>query len=205
MFALAVLAAALALLPRLGEGGYGFFGTTGTIRMRSARSPRNAGDQDTSGYVGIVLWPPHPMKKAKIVPPPPLTHSIGAWNSAKPLVIPFDGPYWYFKAPAKRPGPKARLFRAKPTLVNIHSTDWQPLLMEAHQNLSSSINLDCCKEMDVTITNADNRPGRIAIGIILTSSASPEKLSQYLGEKPIASSEAPYFSMILVHGRGRRP
>jgi hypothetical protein len=67
--------------------------------------------------------------------------------------------------------------------------------MEAHQNLGSSINLDCCREIDVTITNADNRPGRISIGMVLTDSSSPDKPSLYLEEKPMVSSEAPHFSM----------
>jgi hypothetical protein len=84
---------------------------------------------------------------------------------------------------------------SKPTMVDIHSTDWHPLLMEAHQNLSSTINLDCCREIDVTITNADNHPGRIVIGVALPDSGSPGNPSQYLGDKTIASSEAAHFSM----------
>ena len=54
--------------------------------------------------------------------------------------------------------------------VNVRSTDWLPLMMEAHQLLSSSIDLKCCREIDVSITNADNRPGRIELGVVLTDS-----------------------------------
>jgi hypothetical protein len=194
-FLFAVFAATIAFLPWLSGGVFGLLGTGNAIRTRPARLLQNSGEQIRSSYVGIVLWPPHPKKKAEVIPPVTHTHSRGMWNASKPMVIPFDGPYWYFKAPAKKPGPKARLVRGQPTLVNIHSTDWQPLLMEAHQNLGSSISLDCCKEIDVTITNADNRPGRLSIGMILTDSTSPDKPSQYLEEKPIVSSEAPHFSI----------
>jgi hypothetical protein len=194
LFVLTILAATIAFLPWFSGNLFGLLGAGNAIRTRPTRPLQNSGEQIRSSYVSIVLWPPHPKNKAEVIPPPP-SHSRGIWNTSKPMVIPFDGPYWYFKAPAKKPGLKARLVRGQSTLVNIHSTDWQPLLMEAHQRLGSSIKLDCCNEIDVTITNADNRPGRIAVGMVLTNSTSPNKPSQYLGEKPIVSSEAPYFSM----------
>lgn len=195
LFVFVVLAATIAFLPWSSGNLFGPLGAGGAIRTRPAHPLQNSGEQIRASYVGIVLWPAHPKKKAEVIPPPPHTHSRGIWNTSKPMVIPFDGPYWYFKAPAKKPGLKARLVRGQPTSVNIHSTDWQPLLMEAHQNLGSSINLDCCREIDVTITNADNRPGRISIGMVLTDSSSPDKPSLYLEEKPMVSSEAPHFSM----------
>lgn len=196
---LAVFVISLALLVWLRDGwmdarSHGLFGGDGGLHTHSAHLLKSSGEQVRSSYVGIVLWPP-PKKKTEIVPPPSHMHSMWVWNTSKPLVIPFDGPYWYFKAPDKQPSPKARIVHGIPTRVDIHSTDWHPLLMEAHQNLGSSINLDCCQEMDLTITNADNRPGRIAIGVMLTDSTSPDKPSQYLGEKSIVSSEAPHFSM----------
>jgi hypothetical protein len=52
-------------------------------------------------------------------------------NTSNPMVIPFDGPYWYFKALAKKPGLKALLVRGL-------------FFMEGHQNLGSSTNLNCC-------------------------------------------------------------
>jgi hypothetical protein len=195
LFVFAVLAVTIAFLPWFSGNLFGLLGTGNAVRTRPSRPLQSSGEQIRSSYVGIVLRPPYSKKKAEVIPPPSHTHSQGIWNTSKPMVIPFDGPYWYFKAPAKKPGLKARLVRGQPTLINIHSTDWQPLLMEAHQNLDSSINLDCCKEIDVTITNADNRPGRISIGVILTDSTSPDRPSQYLEEKPIVSSEASHFSM----------
>ena len=34
-----------------------------------------------------------------------------------------------------------------------------PLRMEAHQNLGLPIDLDCCREIDMKVTNADNQAG----------------------------------------------
>jgi hypothetical protein len=145
-------------------------------------------DKPSSEYVGIILWPP-PIKK-EIIPPLPRDHSFAIGGVAKPVVIPFDGPYWYFKAPSKRPGPHAHIAHGKPTDVTVGSSDWAPLLMEAHQTLGSSIDLSCCSEIDVAITNADARPGKIALGIVLTDSNSLGKPWQALGEQTIVSSEA---------------
>jgi len=199
MSVLAVLATSLALLPWLNDGFmaarlHGLFGGGELLHKSPNQFLKYSGEQDKSSYAGIVLWPP-PKKKTEIVPPPLHMHSLGAWNTSKPLVIPFDGPYWYFKAPDKKPSLKAHIVHGQPALVDIHSSDWHPLLMEAHQKLSSPIDLNCCLELQVAVTNADNRPGRIAIGVALTDATSPSRPSQYLGERSILSSEASHFSI----------
>ena len=140
-----------------------------------------------SDYVGIILWPP-PIKKTEIVPPRPHSPSFSIGKPSKPVVIPFDGQYWYFKAPSKRPGPRAHVAHGRATYVNVHSTNSAPLLMEAYQNLGTSIDLECCSEIDVAITNADVRPGTIALGIRLADSDSLGDPSLDLGERTIVSS-----------------
>jgi hypothetical protein len=67
--------------------------------------------------------------------------------------------------------------------------------MEAHQKLANSLPLTCCSNLQVTIKNGDNRPGNIALGVILTDSASPRNPSIYLGRKDVVSSEAGHFSL----------
>src|SRR3984885_4446566 len=146
-------------------------------------------DQPGSEYVGIILWPP-PVKKTEIVPPPPRTASPATGKAPKPIVIPFDGQYWYFKAPSTRPGPRAHIAHGRATYANVRSTNAAPLLMEAYQNLGTSIDLKCCSEIEVAITNADVRPGSIALGIRLTDSDSIGEPSQNLAERTIASSKA---------------
>ena len=142
---------------------------------------------DTS-WVGIVLWP-NPPQKAKVTPPPlphPSLTSVG--RMTKPLVIPFSGSYWYFKSSTKGPGPGAHVVHESPIAVIIHSTDWHPLAMEAHQALSAPINVMCCRAIDLAIRNGDNRPGRIDIALKLIDSSTGR--SELLGVRPVLSSLA---------------
>jgi hypothetical protein len=62
--------------------------------------------------------------------------------------------------------------------------------MEAHQNLAPSVDLSCCSEIDIAITNPDIGSERIALGLRLTDSRSIGKPSKDLGERVILSSEA---------------
>ena len=185
--AFAICFTVLALLPWVAGKSYG----SKEVPRRPALITHEARESDVPGsdYVGIILWPP-PVKKTEIVPPRPHAPSFAIGKAAKPVVIPFDGQYWYFKAPSKRPGPRAHVAHGRATYVNVHSTDSAPLLMEAYQNLGTSIDLKCCSEIDVGITNADVRPGTIALGIRLADSSSIGEPSQDLGERTIVSSKA---------------
>jgi hypothetical protein len=139
-------------------------------------------------YVGIILLPP-PVKKHEIVPPAPRSPSVSLAGMAKPVIIPFDGPYWYLKAPQIRPAASAHVAHGKPTEVNVRSSDAYPLVMKAHQDLGASISLDCCSGIDLAITNADARPGRVAIGMLLSDSTAPHPEYLSLGERRVLSSE----------------
>jgi hypothetical protein len=185
--ALALCFTVLALLPWMAEKAYGSKEVPGRPALITHESKQE--DVPGSDYVGIILWPP-PIKKTAIVPPSPHATSFTIGKASKPIVIPFDGQYWYFKAPSKRPGPRAHIAHGKATHVNVHSTDSAPLLMEAYQNLGRSIDLGCCSEIDLAITNADVRPGTIALGIRLADSTSFGEPSQDLGLRAIASSKA---------------
>ena len=150
-----------------------------------------------SGYESIILWPV-PQKK-KLLAPSPSGIPSQAVPMTKPLVIRFDGPYWYFRPPRKSPGSRAHVAHGTPLAVNIHSTDFVPLLMEARQSLGAAIQLRCCREIQVTIENHDNIPGRIAIGVLLTDSTSIGKPTLYLDQRPVMSTEPkPVFCEILA-------
>lgn len=146
-----------------------------------------------SGYESVILWPVP--KKKEIVYPLPLSTSPFAAGKAKPFVIRFDGPYWYFQAPGKEPGPKAHMAHGDPLNVSIQSNNFFPLTMEAHQHLGTAIHLASCREIQVAIENRDNRPGTIALGILLTDSASPGKPTLYLGQQTVVSSEPSHFTI----------
>jgi hypothetical protein len=136
-------------------------------------------------YSGVILiLPPKPHHE---IAPPPLASTQFSNSRNKPVMIPFDGEYWYFRQPDQRPRSDAPIVRGDPTKRNIRSTDTRPLSMEAHQHLVTPIKMSCCRAIHLAIQNADNRPGAIFVEILLKDRAS--KGTQSLGELVIPSSE----------------
>ncbi|HEY6768080.1 MAG TPA: hypothetical protein VI386_25270 [Candidatus Sulfotelmatobacter sp.] len=144
-------------------------------------------DHSSGGYRTIVLWPIQ--KQEKVIPSPPLNINALSPYLAKPWIIPFYGPYWYFKSSGESPGPNTRTTQGDPLKVNVRSTDRDPLLMEAHQHLSNPIALTCCREMQIVFKNGVSL-GAFAVGISLTDLHSQGKLSQNLGVKYVVPNPA---------------
>jgi hypothetical protein len=140
-----------------------------------------------SEYSGVVLvLPAKPHEK--LTPPPSSSQQHFSGAIARPVIIPFDGVYWYFKPQDGHPRPDARTTKGDPAKVNIRSTDFLPLNMEAHQKLGTSITLDCCSALRLAIRNADDRPGEIAIEIRLRNTAPSNPATLSLGTQTLASS-----------------
>jgi hypothetical protein len=79
--------------------------------------------------------------------------------------------------------------------VDIRSINHIPLIMEAHQSLAAAIPLLCCREMQITIENDDNAPGIVALGVLLTDSTSLGKLTLYLDQQTVPSTEPGRFTV----------
>jgi hypothetical protein len=138
---------------------------------------------------GIVLWP-ETQTQTKLVAPAPVFGNGLSTNhlSAKPLEIPFDGVYWFFKAPDLHPPKTSRQARGSPELVNIRSTDRRPLSMEAHDHLGNTLDLDCCSRIQVAIRNADHYPETVSLELVLINTSAPGKPSQSLGTMMVKST-----------------
>jgi hypothetical protein len=143
------------------------------------------------GYESLILWPV-PEKK-QIVPPLPEI-SLLAPGTTQPLIIPFNGQYWYMQPPNKNPGPTAHLAHGTPLGAEIASINSMPLVMDAHQTLGAAIPIARCREIQIEIENRDNRKGAIALAALLTDTASHKGTSLYLGRQPIVSTEPEHFS-----------
>jgi hypothetical protein len=184
----AILLTSFTLIPFSFGGSIGLLGGRRPL-SHAPPAKRDADANANYGYYGIILYPP-PQKK-EIVAPVPRTASLSGGAITKPTTIPFDGQYWYFKAPNRRPGDKAHIAHGKPIDANVNprSTDLDPLQMEAHQTLSPPIDLSCCSEIDIAITNADTRPGEIALLALVRNSTTSGKAFQVLGEQTIPSSQ----------------
>ena len=147
------------------------------------KEPANASD----GYTGIILLSPSEERKMIALP---VKHEIAIFSHKfiEPMEIPFDGAYWYFKAPDKAPRPTARVVRGSSIKTTVRSSDGYPLLMEAHQKLTDPIDLGCCSAIQLVVQNGDHREGAIALELwVKRRSVSPPS-SHYLGTAVIPSS-----------------
>jgi len=192
--ALAILVTMTVLLARL----HGGFGGDGGMAERGGKGQNEPAQRSQTrnvaadlGYKGIILWPAP--KKKQIVAPAPMSFSLQAGMNRKPVIIPFDGAYWYYQPPHRDPGKNAHQDHGEPTGVNIRSTGLSPLIMEAHQSLGSSIDLSCCGALEMEIKNGDNLPGKIVMAVVLTDTHRSSQPSLSLSGQTIVSSEPGHF------------
>jgi hypothetical protein len=155
---------------------------------------RKAGAAVDDAYRGIVLFTVTDKKKE--LPPLPVQRNVLQAGTHRPVVIPFDGSYWYFQAPQHGPGLHPHLAHGDPVAMNIYSTGWVPLAMQAHQTLPQAIPVQGGEGFELTLRNGDNREGRIEVGVLLTDSRARglDKPTLVLGVEPMLSSEPPAFS-----------
>ncbi|MCU1320452.1 MAG: hypothetical protein JWM43_101 [Acidobacteriaceae bacterium] len=148
-------------------------------------TPRLASGSAYSGVILTLPAKPHP----RIEPPTRSNQTDFSAALPKPVIIPFDGAYWYFKRSDTRPKPDARIQQGDPIKANVSSTDRRELAMEAHQMLSTSISGDCCRAMRIDLLNGDDRPGLIRIELLLRDTSGKPGSSILLGSLPIPSSQ----------------
>jgi hypothetical protein len=110
------------------------------------------------------------------------------FHNVDPLVIPFNGVYWFFKAPDLQPPKSSRQAHASPETVEIRSVDRRPLSIEAHDHLGQLIDLNCCRSIQVAIRNADRYPETVSLELLLVNTSLPDKPSQSLGRIMVKSS-----------------
>ena len=154
---------------------------------RSVAFPGRLVARPGAGYSGIILLPPVP-KHQPMLPPPPETYNTQPRASKEPTVIPFDGQYWYFKAPDARPRPDARVVHADPLKAHVLSTDPLPLLMEAHQTFAFPLPLRNAGALRLDLVNADTRPGAIAAEVLLRTHSLMGSQAVSLGTVVLSSS-----------------
>jgi len=156
-----------------------FLITVGAIHSVSGGSgdaPAHAGKGGEAGghFRGIFLFPDVRSEKPQQQVAPLLT-SPARLNpeSREPIKIRFDGVYWFFQSPDRRPPFGATILQGVPDKVGFHSTNAMPIWMEAHQSLATHIDLASCSAIEVEVRNADALPGAITLELILRDGAKP--------------------------------
>jgi hypothetical protein len=193
----------IALVPYLRAGILGFKPTL-VKNAPPQTGPEASGDLSSKGYIGIILLPLKEQQK-KIVAPVrrEFVPHVGV-KISDPLEIPFDGQYWYFKWPDKRPRPNARVVRGSSTKTQVSSSTRTPLLMEAHKRLIDPMDLGCCSAINLVVENDDQLSGAISLELWVRKLPNPKLLPKqrsdfaqsqnaphYLGTMMIPSSALP--------------
>ena len=204
IFALAIIVTVASLIPYL-ETCARFWRPWSVLRRQSwSRVPSPLAEHEQAGnekvfessasgsddaYSGIVLW----SKKQDLTPLVAPTPALGKYQMetgrrANPLVVPFNGVYWFFQAPYEHPPRGSREAHGSPELVTARSTDQLPLSMEAHQNLGVLIDLNCCTRIRVAIRNKDRYPETVSLELVLTDTSLLKRPSQSLGNVMVTST-----------------
>jgi hypothetical protein len=180
----------VALTPFL-KNGPGHAALENLLKMQRVKAASAKAHATTHrGYSGVILLLP-PKPPQPILPPAPTLAPEIKNARVEPTVIKFDGAYWYFKEPDDRPEPDARIVHGDPLKARISSTNNVPLSMEAHQVLLSPIHMSCCSALRVDTVNADDRPGAIAIEVILRNTGSKSSPALSLGTMVLPSTIVP--------------
>jgi hypothetical protein len=191
---LVFLLLAVALAPYLRSGGGVLAALNARLRaglpVRPATSPSGqaAAHAPAGSYSGVILVLPAKPHRAVVPPAPPVPAPLSTRRS-EPVRIVFDGSYWYFKQPDRRPRADAPVVRGDPRERSIRSTDTRPLSMEAHQRLAAPMGMSCCRALRVAVQNADVSPGAIWVEVQLRDRASEQGAAESLGVRPLQSSE----------------
>jgi hypothetical protein len=137
-------------------------------------------------YRGVILWTPAKPPAVLVAPLPESGRGLNTRNN--PLVIPFDGVYWFYKFPDRKPPKDSYSTRGSPSATAFRSSDSLPLQMEARQNFPNLLDMSCCSRIAVEIVNADRAPGTVSLELILTNLRLPGDPAQSLGRLPVTST-----------------
>ncbi|MGC1294520.1 MAG: hypothetical protein WA869_05720 [Alloacidobacterium sp.] len=163
----------------------GSIGAMANAIAKTSVKIKSAASLPSYGYESVILLP-QPAKKDLIFPFS-APGSLTAPQKSHPLVIHFDGPYWYLQPPDIRPGLMAHKAHGTPLSVNIKSNNSIPLIMQAHQSLGRSINIARCREIQIQIENHDTEPGTITMAVFVTDSILPGRPTLSLGTKSLTT------------------
>lgn len=159
-----------------------------------AAGPRRQaqGDRNTTGVIpgpvfpGVILY--SEPRITELVAPPVMSHTgfLGPGRT-QPYVIPFRGVYWILRRPDLPPPKTSLVMRGSPVKRGFTSNDYQPLWMDAHDNLDTLIDVRCCSAIKLEVAGTDARPNDIRIELLLENTRDRNRWMS-LGVLPLTSS-----------------
>jgi hypothetical protein len=169
-----IVQSARALLERLLHGDES---TKPKGRVSTVYAPPTANVEiDDKNFPGIVLFS-EPRPRAKLVEPlPGWTRNTLSSVPREPSIIPFSGEYWMFRPPDTLPPKKSYSRWGSPVSLSFVTTDHATMAMQAHQKLEHPIDLSCCGEIQIAISNADRYPGTVELELILIDNGASQSM-----------------------------
>jgi hypothetical protein len=173
------------------RGVFALFRGGGGSAARQTPSKGRASDRVTildRSFPGIVLWPEVKSQVSLVAPLPAMGPGLSRMPQSSPLSIPFYGAYWFLRPPDTEPPPGATVMRGTADRQGFRTNDGHPLTMEARQNFGLMINTNCCREILLTLRNADHYPGTVKLEMRLRNTALPGRPEMVLGWAQVQSN-----------------
>ena len=149
--------------------------------------PQQAAVFPDGSFPGVILQTE--MQKVPMLVAPVLDMGSGLHRTAvRPLTIAFEGEYWMYRLPYRRPPPNSYFRKGTPAALSFSTTDHWPLIMEAHQRLDQPLDLRCCREVRVEVWNGDLFPGTVSLELWALDTTGSVAHSRSLGTAQVQSS-----------------
>lgn len=145
----------------------------------------NTGGLGSGKYRGVILWTE--LKHQALVMAPRPKPGQGR-EKEQNWTIPFDGVYWFFKYPDRKPPAGSYSLSGEPEKNVFRSSDSFPLEMEARQNFANPLEMSCCSRIELQISNADAFPGTVWLELVLSDLRLPGEPRQSLGRQLVRTA-----------------
>ncbi|HUO32562.1 MAG TPA: hypothetical protein VMU80_25340 [Bryobacteraceae bacterium] len=146
-------------------------GQPGAFAYTRIAPPPSASVELGGGFPGVILLPEPKPRTTLVMPALAKTTKAGV-VLPETTALQFSGEYWMYKPPAKRPPVTSIVRQGLPSEISFHTTDGAPMEMEAYQRLDRPIDLRCCRQIQVSITDTDRYPGTVSLELVLIDGAS---------------------------------
>ena len=140
----------------------------------------------SDGYIGVILTPKQ-SKRNEATALSQLNFRSHEPSLLRTLTIPFTGSYWFFQYPFVRPPLDSITADGDPAAIGVRSSNYEPLLMEAVQNLYQPIETARLGEVQIDMQDADAFPGTVSLELVLVDTGTWDHPAQSLGIRPLTA------------------
>jgi hypothetical protein len=140
----------------------------------------------SDGYIGVILTPKQ-SKRNEATTLSQLNFRSPEPSMMRSLTIPFTGSYWFFQYPFVRPPLDSITAEGDPAAIGVRSSNYEPLLMEAVQNLYQPMETARLGEVQIDMQDADAFPGTVSVELVLVDTGTWDHPAQSLGIRPLTA------------------